>query len=78
MRKEELDKWWDEQYDKERDQRFQKFANRMKFEGTGRSALESRKVAPSKSVIMKAPDGKIYGVDKSEVDEAKRHGWSIQ
>lgn len=43
--KAELDKWWDKQHDKERGQMFQKFGNRMEFEGR-KAAPEKREVVP--------------------------------
>ena len=64
--KEELDKWWLAKYEEEKGDRWQKFGNPMEFEG---AAPETGRVK------MKAPDGKVYDVDRSEAEEAEKHGW---
>lgn len=50
--KAELDKWWDEQHDKERGQKFQKFGDRMQFESaaapTATPASATQKAEPTK------------------------------
>jgi len=40
-----------------------------------RKKVKSKKVGSK--VNMKAPDGKTYEVPKSEVEEAKKHGWKV-
>ena len=55
----QLEKWLDEQGG------FEKFGDRMKFKGA----------EGAERVKMKAPNGKIYEVDRSEAKEAEKHGW---
>lgn len=71
--KAELDKWWDAQYDKERGQMFQKFGDRLKFEGAFRK-LEfegaARKKAPEKRKV--APEVNMDQLDKLSLQRVKK------
>jgi hypothetical protein len=56
--KAEFDKWWDAQYDKKRGQKFQKFQNRMEFEGARQETPEELRKLNTKEAYEK---GKALG-----------------